>query len=119
MLKRKKASKSNYYFDSFPVLAHYSVECGEMILEFMKNFDASKLEEGEVPLGRVIGEDIYISSPYEIGRNGSLICYKRINENDTISVMELLDYDSVGENTRALIQNENPNISFIFSYFNF
>ena len=45
MLKRKKASKSNYYFDSFPVLAHYSVECGEMILEFMKNFDASRLEE--------------------------------------------------------------------------
>ena len=45
MLKRKKANKSNYYFDSFPVLAHYSVECGEMILDFMKNFDPKKSEE--------------------------------------------------------------------------
>ena len=45
MLKRKKEPKSNYYFDSFPILAHYSVECGEMILNFVKEFDASKLEQ--------------------------------------------------------------------------
>lgn len=43
MFKRK--NKSNYYFDSFPQLAHFSVRCGEMILEFMKNFDVNKLEE--------------------------------------------------------------------------
>ena len=41
----KKKNKSNYYFDSFPTLAHYSVECGEMILEFVKNFDPKRLEE--------------------------------------------------------------------------
>lgn len=45
MFGRKKANKSNYYFDSFPVLAHYSVQCGEMILEFLNNFDPSRLEE--------------------------------------------------------------------------
>ena len=45
MLKRKKEPKSNYYFDSFPQLAHFSVECGEMILEFLRHFDHSKLEE--------------------------------------------------------------------------
>ena len=45
MLKRKKEPKSNYYFDSFPILAHSSVECGEMILNFVKEFDASKLEQ--------------------------------------------------------------------------
>lgn len=44
MFKSKK-KKSNYYFDSFPVLAHFSVECGEMILNFMENFDHEKLEE--------------------------------------------------------------------------
>lgn len=44
MFKSKK-KKSNYYFDSFPVLAHFSVECGEMILNFMENFDHDKLEE--------------------------------------------------------------------------
>ena len=45
MFKRKKANKSNYYFDSFPVLAHYSVKCGEMILEFLNDFDPKRLEE--------------------------------------------------------------------------
>ena len=38
--------KNNYYFDSFPKLAHYPVMCGEMILEFLKEFDPNK--EGEV-----------------------------------------------------------------------
>ena len=45
MLKKNKKNKSNYYFDSFPVLAEYSVQCGEMILDFMRNFDHQKLEE--------------------------------------------------------------------------
>jgi uncharacterized protein Yka (UPF0111/DUF47 family) len=40
-----KKAQSNYYFDSFPELAHFSVECGEHILEFMKNFDHEKLWE--------------------------------------------------------------------------
>ena len=43
MFNNKK--KNNYYFDSFPTLAHYSVECGLMILNFLKNFDTKKLEE--------------------------------------------------------------------------
>lgn len=45
MFKRKAKTKSNYYFDSFPVLAHFSVRCGEMILDYLKNFDPSKAEE--------------------------------------------------------------------------
>lgn len=45
MFKKNKLAKSNYYFDQFPVLAHFSVVCGEMILDFMKNFDKKKLEE--------------------------------------------------------------------------
>ena len=45
MFKREKKVKSNQYFDSFPVLADYSVQCAEMILDFMKNFDTKKLEE--------------------------------------------------------------------------
>lgn len=45
MFKRKAKTKSNYYFDSFPVLAHFSVRCGEMILDYMKHFDPSKSEE--------------------------------------------------------------------------
>ena len=43
MLNKKK--KTNYYFDSFPVLASYSTKCGEMILDYLKNFDPNRLEE--------------------------------------------------------------------------
>ena len=42
---KKKQAKSNYYFDSFPLLADYSLKCGEAILSFMREFDNSKLEE--------------------------------------------------------------------------
>ena len=45
MFKKEKKMKSNYYFDQFPVLAHYSVVCGEKILDFLKHFDPRKSEE--------------------------------------------------------------------------
>ena len=45
MFKKKKAVKSNYYFDSFPKLAQYSVRCGDMIISYLKEFDPNKLEE--------------------------------------------------------------------------
>ncbi len=67
------------------------------------------------PLGRVIGDEIFISSPYAIGEGGSLINYKRINENDTIQVMEVQDYDAINSETRQVIKNENNRISFVFS----
>ncbi|QFJ53796.1 FIST C-terminal domain-containing protein [Pseudobutyrivibrio xylanivorans] len=67
------------------------------------------------PLGRVIGDQIFITSPYAIGNNGSLINYKKINENDSIQVMELKDYDSIQADTRQHIRSENGKISFIFS----
>lgn len=67
------------------------------------------------PLGRVIGDQIFISSPYEIGNNGSLINYKKINENDSIQVLELKDYEDIGADTRRTIREENNKISFIFS----
>lgn len=40
-----KKKKSNYYFDSFPKLARYSVECGELILNFLNHYDTKRLEE--------------------------------------------------------------------------
>lgn len=66
------------------------------------------------PLGRVIGDQIFITSPYEVGNNGSLISYKKINENDSIQILELKDYDSIQYDTRQDIKNGGK-ISFIFS----
>ncbi|SDB24338.1 Uncharacterized conserved protein, contains FIST_N domain [Pseudobutyrivibrio sp. YE44] len=66
------------------------------------------------PLGRVIGDEIFISSPYEVTSNGSLINYKRINENDSIQVLELKDYEGINAETREQIKDDGK-ISFIFS----
>ncbi|MCR5667257.1 MAG: FIST C-terminal domain-containing protein [Eubacterium sp.] len=66
------------------------------------------------PLGRIVGDDTYIISPYELGSGGSLISYKRVNENDTIAILELLDYDQINEQTREKIKEEGKP-SFIFS----
>ena len=67
------------------------------------------------PLGRVVGSEVFISSPYAIGDGGSLINYKRINENDTIQVMELKDYEQINSETRQTMRDESNKISFVFS----
>ncbi len=41
--KKKKAAKTNYYFESFHELCNYSVRCGEYILKFVENFNHEKL----------------------------------------------------------------------------
>ena len=67
------------------------------------------------PLGRVVGQACYISSMYGIGNGGSLINYKRLNENDTVRVLDLRDYREINCNTFDNIKSENSKISFIFS----
>jgi predicted phosphate transport protein (TIGR00153 family) len=41
----KKKVKSNYCYDSFPELCHFSVLCEEKILGFLQHFDSSKTEQ--------------------------------------------------------------------------
>ena len=53
MFKKEKKVKSNQYFDSFPVLAHCSVECAEKILDFMNHFDVKKLETLKVEVHEI------------------------------------------------------------------
>lgn len=67
------------------------------------------------PLGRVVGDDTFIISPYDISPNGGIISYKKVYENDAICFLELLDYRQINENTRNKIKSENPKISFVFS----
>jgi predicted phosphate transport protein (TIGR00153 family) len=51
MFGQKK--KNNYFYEAFADLCHFPVECGEYILNFMKNFDHSKLEETKVNVHRI------------------------------------------------------------------
>ncbi len=67
------------------------------------------------PLGRIVGDDTYIISQYEVSQNGGLVNYKKVLENDTICILELLDYRSINQETRDRIKSENGKISFIFS----
>lgn len=69
----------------------------------------------ENPLGRIIGDEVYICSQYGIGENGSLINYKRFNENDTVAILQLQDYEAINGETRRKIKSENSNISFVLS----
>lgn len=67
------------------------------------------------PLGRIVGDDTYIISQYEVTPGGGLLNYKKVYENDTVCFLELLDYKEINANTRKKIKAENPRISFIFS----
>jgi len=69
----------------------------------------------ENPLGRIVGDEVYICSQYDIGEKGSLVNYKKINENDTISFLQLGDYTSINEDTRRQIRSDSSKISFVFS----
>ena len=102
------ANKELITLDGRPAADVYCEDAGVSRGELVDNILVS-------PLGRVIGDEIFISSPYAIGNNGSLINYKRINENDSIQILELKDYDSIGNDTRRKIKDENNRISFIFS----
>ena len=69
----------------------------------------------ENPLGRIIGDEVYICSQYGIGERGSLINYKKFNGNDTVAILHLEDYEAINADTRSKIKAENPKISFVFS----
>lgn len=94
--------------DGRPAADVYCEDAGVSKAELVDNVLVS-------PLGRVIGDEIFISSPYAIGNNGSLINYKKINENDSIQILELKDYDEIGNNTRNRMKEESSKISFVFS----
>ncbi len=67
------------------------------------------------PLGRIVGDDTYIISQYDVSSGGGLISYKKTYENDTICILELQDYRAINEQTRARIKSESSRISFVFS----
>lgn len=67
------------------------------------------------PIGRVVGDQVFISSMKEVGTNGEFINYKRINQNDCIYFLGLGDYKKIEEKTREKIRSEFRRISFVFS----
>ncbi|MDY6352290.1 MAG: FIST N-terminal domain-containing protein [Lachnospiraceae bacterium] len=67
------------------------------------------------PLGRVIEDDVFIASMKEIGSDGSMACYKRINLNDRIRFLKLLDYKRINQDTFDETRRQIPSPSLVLS----
>lgn len=68
------------------------------------------------PLGRVLGDDVYICSMYDIGKDGSLVNYKQFGENDAVTVLQLQDYRQIVEATKDEIRDNCNKISTMVSF---
>lgn len=67
------------------------------------------------PMGRSVGDEVYISSMRELGSNGTIYNFKRVNKNDCMYFLELADYPAIERETRQTIKNSMRSISLIIS----
>lgn len=70
----------------------------------------------ENPMGRTVGEQVFISSIMSVESNGTLLNFKRINKNDCIYILSLCDYKENERKTREKIKNEMGKISLVLSF---
>lgn len=67
------------------------------------------------PIGRLVGDDVYIISVQSKCDDGSLICYKRTNPMDSLTILKLDDYKSVISDTVQTIKKDLPRLKGVFS----
>jgi len=67
------------------------------------------------PIGRVVDDEVFITSIKDVYPGGAFENFKRINRNDCIYFLELGDYRSIEEETRTLINESVQHISLILS----
>lgn len=102
-------TKTLFQLDDTPAYEIYTEETGcdkENIVDNMINN----------PLGRVIGDDIYITSTKSLDMNGVMFNAKAICENDRIYIMEAAEYDEIHEKTINNIEASTNRISFILGF---
>lgn len=95
--------------DGRPAAQVYSEETGVPVNKVCDNVFVN-------PFGRVVGDEVYIASMKEPGTNGGLINYKKIYENDAISILNALDYREVVEETKRNIRSKVSNPSCMISF---
>ncbi|MDT8716950.1 hypothetical protein IAI10_09795 [Clostridium sp. 19966] len=66
------------------------------------------------PLGRWVGDQFYIMGISQM-HDKALKCYKRINNTDIVSILEIDDYKKVVNNTIARVKKDLRNVSGIFT----
>lgn len=67
------------------------------------------------PIGRLVGDDLYIISIKNKCPDGSLECYKRANHMDALTILQLGDYEEIIQNTVSDIKHDIPNLKGVFS----
>lgn len=94
--------------DGRPAAEAYSKELGipkeKIVDNVLKN-----------PMGRAVGEEVFISSMMSLEADGTLLNYKRINKNDCIYFLALGDYQETERETREQMKSEMRQISLVVS----
>lgn len=67
------------------------------------------------PIGRTVGDQVFISSMLAVEQDGTIVNFKRINKNDCVYFLSLGDYEQIGKNTREKIKGDFKRVSFVFS----
>lgn len=67
------------------------------------------------PLGRCMGNEIYIVSLKERVGNGELTCYRKVNPKDVVCILEAGDHNAILNDTLEQIKGDFSRISGVFS----
>ena len=67
------------------------------------------------PIGRLVGDNIYIISIKSRCSDGSLECYKRANHMDALTILKLGDYEDIIRDTVTRIKGDMPSVQGVFS----
>lgn len=67
------------------------------------------------PIGRLVGNEIYIISIKATCSDGSLECYKRTNSMDSLTILKLGDYADINDKTVATIKHDLSSLKGVFS----
>lgn len=100
--------KALVQLDGRPAAEVYSQEIG---------IEKSKIVDNVLinPIGRAVGEQVFISSMMSMDADGTIVNFKRINKNDCVYFLGLGDYKQIEENTREKIRNDARSVSLVIS----
>jgi hypothetical protein len=100
--------KAVYEIDHKPIAEVYSQEMGVPVDKVID----SVLEH---PFGRIVEDNVFIASQKDPLPKGGLTFYKRLNINDSVSILKLNDFDAINKATRERILSEIPKPALMIS----
>lgn len=67
------------------------------------------------PLGRIIGDEVFIVSLKELQSDKSVMCYRKVNPKDKLYIMQIGDLKSIYKSTIEHIRSDFKKISGVYS----